>query len=501
MIITALKKSNIVCLCMITACMVTPVTVCASAYVGETVILDGGSASGASYGSESGYSERESGSGGSGTSGGRSSYVRPDNENERLFRQSQTDLQAIVQSLLGRARAANGANVSYGDLMKNGSACTVGLVQPTEDEFLRLIGNAQSIFENTTMFDPGIINRYEGMLGQGGYADMPSNMASGISFSDGFYEDGEGADIDSSGNTVDGNGRQRQDGQTALPGSQQGAMQQQQDGSVYYPGATDAGIDASFFDLGSFFQNYNIGADMSEFMNKFYEDAGLRLGQNASGAYTLPSLWNVRQLFLSQGEDGKMHLGKTYGWDDSGNSHNGIRSDLINGGLNIADNWLDRFRGLSRYTSNSSTNVPTFALMTEYRVSDVRVNDRTDIQFIPDTRYWSIDKPDGSTMTVKTEDPYLVFTPQEKGVYKFRSSQEAIYTVRTSMTVIKSEYLFDTNTGSILYFKESAMAPYYIGATQQRKYIPTRGYTVTVNDLGEFETTEDDNRGIIERVE
>lgn len=469
-----------------------PMPVYATATVGETIILDGGSAQGANYGSETGHIETETGDGGSYGGRGGGSYVRPDNANEAQFQSSKRSIQSIIQGLIARAEGSSTANVNYGDILHNGSTVTMGFVQPSFSELQDMISNADSMFMNTSRGDPSISNRYEGSLTGGSLGAMPSLRPSPPTFTDAYYEYGEGANVDENGNIIgDGSGSGAANGRQSIPnGSAVGS----------YPGITDTDQTGGFSDIDGFLRSRNMGGDIADFQNGFLNQFNLQNGGSSSALYQI-NADRMRSLFLGLDENGNFGGNLfDYRFNQFPDYMSGIRSDLFPGGFSIAPSWEDRFRDLSIY-NGPIAEPPVFGLLTEYRVSDIRTNDRTNIEFIPNTRYWSIDRPDGTAITARTEDPYLIFTPQQPGLYNFRCSQEAVYTVRTLLTITRSQYLFDTNTGSIFYFRDQQLSPYSLGATQQRRYIPTRGYTVTVNELGEFETTEDDNMGVVERIE
>ena len=483
-----LIKISITVFCII----YTAIPVCAANMnVGDTAVLDGGGVNDANYGSGTGTVNQETGEGGS-YSGGGKTYVPPDNENETQFQNSKASIQAIIAELIARANASSTANLNYGDILKNGSTCTIGFVQPTWEELRALINNADNMYLNTSLFDPNISNRYEYGLTGGGLGEMPSVNPATTSFTDAFFEDGAGADIDSYGNVTG----EEYGHQTNSDGYGTGPVSE-------YHGVTDINGTDGFRNIDGFLQGIGAGMDIQAFMDSFNRQFNFQTPLNGMGRYQIDSQSAIISMLLGPDADGFMRLTPPNMWENSGNTGGltGIRNDLVFGGLNIAGSWEDRFRNLATRYSGPISKPPTFSLLTEYRVSNVRVNDRTNVHFIPDTRYWSIDKPNGETMTVKTEDPYLVFTPQEQGTYNFRCSQEATFTVRTLLTITKTQYLFDSATGSILYFHDSTMAPYSLGATQQQRYIPTRGYTIHVNDLNEIETVEDKDYGIIERIE
>lgn len=491
-----------------------------------TVVLVDPDHSGATY-DNAGEDTSIEGSDGSdgGGSGGGSTYVPPDNADETAFLNAHQNIQLLIGALLGRC-VSNGTGVAYGNLV-GGDAYTFSTAEVTNAELLALMGSAQDMMAHTSAANSAIMNRYENFYNNfGGIGGFPALTLPPLNVVDMGNSNGYiGAAVDGDGNITGGGSGNPAAGGSGSPiinpttpqnpyvypfapgtGSMLGLGMLP--GGVFGINPYPMGDMAMFQNAGTMLGGYDTGMDVTQFLNDFYNSNGLLVGNGLGAQFGLGGLGPrlEHNIFLNPTiNPNSLHPVLMTDYDmfgDRATGIQGIRSDLIPGGFNIADTWAGRFMNFGYANSGSGT---YFGLLNEYHMTDMIINDRTNIQFIPNTRYWTLYDTDGVTpiQTVMTEEPYLIFHPTVPGTYIVGSSQQAVYTVRTTLKFQRNSYMFDTSTGNLLYFNSTELLPYSMGAVQQKKWIPTRGYIINVNDLGQIETIDDaDNGGgIIKRVE
>lgn len=144
----------------------------------------------------------------------------------------------------------------------------------------------------------------------------------------------------------------------------------------------------------------------------------------------------------------------------------------------------------------------SIALLTNYHIYSVQKDYVQDINYTSDERRWTVYK-DG----VQVGDPIITDNPEHElnfteiynihgaGLYVVEAEQLAYVTTGTYVKYDICEYLFETDTGNILYFSESLVTNRGGGSlllnqttnTQPEWHKTGDTFNVTVNDLGQYE--------------
>lgn len=443
-------------------------------------------------GSGSGNSETHSYSGGAGGGSSNGANTHVDNTNETNYLNARSSVRNVLQSLMARARASQGANTMVGDILNNGSAYTFGYVNPTEAELLALYNGGNDMVANMggswRLSNYGLpagaaditnIYQYLDDMNSTGNNGMPNaTVSDNVSVTDG---DGDGY---AQNESVVGGGNGNN---TTISFGGQGVSAQWDDFLSSFFGANGiSGVGGGGFS--------GFSTDAEDLWRRYSEQFGSNLlgpGMIMTDAQGVPSLLPLYNLTPA---------------DELGNYTGGIRQDLIPGGFNIANTYAGRFANLGRYTSNAMNNTQcTFGLLTEYRLTNVRTNERTNIHFLGDVRYWRIYDEAGNPVSVNGSYNLVTTNPEHtlqvsglpNGTYTVRAYQLARYTIQTTVSYMQYEYFFDTSNNSILYFHERQMTPIRLNSTEMQGEIPSRSFQFTSGDL----STESDVTHTIERIE
>ena len=445
-------------------------------------------------GSGNGDSQTHSYSGRAGGGSSNGANVHVDNEHETQYKDARNNAKSILQSLMSRARTSQGANTMIGDLLKNGSGFTFGYVTPTQQELLALFNDGTQMVnnmsgawrdENFNFGAPFASNNFDNIYqysdsinASSGNNGMPSATVS----SDISVTDGDGAGYAQNEHPVGG-------GSVVMPSMSFGGQ----------------GVPAQWGDFMSLFNGANgitengnggfaaFSGEFSSLFRNFWDDPSNPLGpgMGMTGSPSSPSLMPFYNMTSP---------------DELGNYTGGIRNDLIMGGFNIANTYAGRFTSLNKYTSNAMNNTQcTFGLLTEYRLTNVRTNDRTNIHFMGDVRYWRVYDEGGNPVAINGSYNLVTTNPEHTlqlsglpdGTYTVRAYQLARYTIQTTVSYMQYEYFFDTSNNSILYFHERQMSPIVLNSVEMQGEIPSRSFQFTSGDL----STESAAIHSVERIE
>lgn len=152
-------------------------------------------------------------------------------------------------------------------------------------------------------------------------------------------------------------------------------------------------------------------------------------------------------------------------------------------------------------------------LLTDYHIVDIQKDMVTNINYTSDERRWTI-YLNGNQVSepLITDNPRHelnfteVYNQYGAGDYYVVAEQLATYQKTTYVTYDTCEYLYDMRTGNVLWFSEYKVSSgrgtgIYIGTESYDtpEWLPTGDtFTITVNDLGEFDVSEDDGTNRIE---
>lgn len=185
--------------------------------------------------------------------------------------------------------------------------------------------------------------------------------------------------------------------------------------------------------------------------------------------------------------------------DPSGNPSRGMLTAPSQASYRFANNTDMRWNGVSSSLSDQYY----IGLLTDYHIDSVQTDVITNINYTSNERRWTITR-DGEPVSepVITNNPYheLDFTPiyQEHGPGRYDVFCEQYATYVRSMYVMYStgEYLFDLETGTILWFDETLTSSnngsgINLGTVSEEGWVATGDtFTVNVNDLGTVEVGE-----------
>lgn len=189
-----------------------------------------------------------------------------------------------------------------------------------------------------------------------------------------------------------------------------------------------------------------------------------------------------------------------------------VRPDIYSGEPSMADSetYTDRYNGLVTQAEekgwNNTTSVYmddsiTIALLTDYHIESIEKEHIEIKSYASNERKWHI-KLDDVTLCdpIITDNPKheLNFTEIYKehgpGTYYIVCEQLANVTKSTYITYSTGEYLYEADTGNILYFYESVVTngaggAIHLDQTESQEWVETNDtFTIVVNDLGEVET-------------
>ena len=152
-------------------------------------------------------------------------------------------------------------------------------------------------------------------------------------------------------------------------------------------------------------------------------------------------------------------------------------------------------------------------LLTDYHIVDIQKDIITNINYTSDERRWTI-YLNGNQVSepLVTDNPRHelnfteVYNQYGAGDYYVVAEQLATYQKSTYVAYDTCEYLYDMRTGNVLWFSEYKVSSgrgtgIYIGTEniETPEWLPTGDtFTITVNDLGEYDTNEDDGTARIE---
>lgn len=188
-----------------------------------------------------------------------------------------------------------------------------------------------------------------------------------------------------------------------------------------------------------------------------------------------------------------------------------VRRDVYSGFPSMRDtsNYADRFNGLLAQANDNGWNdsasvylddAVTVSLLTDYHLYSVKKDYITNTSYISNERRWNI-QLDGKSLgdPVITDDPEheLNFTEIYKkyGAGKYHIVAEQLANVQRATFVAYDicEYLFETETGNILYYNESLVrgsggGSIFLNAITSQEWVETNDtFDITINDLGEVE--------------
>ena len=184
---------------------------------------------------------------------------------------------------------------------------------------------------------------------------------------------------------------------------------------------------------------------------------------------------------------------------NTGNPSRGMLNTPSHASYRFANNTDMRWNGVSSALSDQYY----IGLLTDYHIDSVQTDVITNINYTSDERRWTI-KKDGEPVSepVITNNPYheLDFTPiyQEHGPGQYEVYCEQYATYVRSMYVMYStgEYLFDLETGTILWYDETLTSSntgsgINLGTVTEEGWVATGDtFTVNVNDLGTVDVGE-----------
>lgn len=181
---------------------------------------------------------------------------------------------------------------------------------------------------------------------------------------------------------------------------------------------------------------------------------------------------------------------------------NEIRKDLILGGMNDFSSWNGRFAQLESYVSNAMEDSCCLSYLEDYHIRKADRHYVTGTQYT-DKRRWAVyqaaadgSSPQGEPVAVEertNEEHSFRFQGYQPGVYLVVPEQEAVYTVGMYVEYDICEYLFNTETRTMLYFRERLAdngkgGSIFLGQKKESGWQKTGDvFRVTVNDLGEVE--------------
>ena len=191
---------------------------------------------------------------------------------------------------------------------------------------------------------------------------------------------------------------------------------------------------------------------------------------------------------------------------------NNTRTDMMPGYPTMKDTttYTDRFNPIisevedNHWNDSSSVSLNdsiTVTLITDYHLYSAKKDYVTHTDFLSDERRWTITK-DGVSLgdPVITDDPRheLNFTDVYKdngpGVYHIIAEQLANVQRATYVQYDKGEYLYETNTGALLWYNEETVrgsggGSILLNIKTSQEWVETGDtFDLTINDLSDIET-------------
>lgn len=175
----------------------------------------------------------------------------------------------------------------------------------------------------------------------------------------------------------------------------------------------------------------------------------------------------------------------------------GIRTDLVNGGLNDVSLWNHRFEVLKRLRrSNAMNDYCTLAVLTDYHISEVKEDYVTETDASSDVRHWVVTDLDSGKIVQEadTANPMHRFNFSGFGEGNYSVQEYRQVRQRTGMYISYDycQYLIDAETKRILFFKESLVSngqgkSVFVGAENENSLEPTgQVFNIRVNALGQI---------------